>query len=187
MLSLMVAFTENRVIGKDNKLPWRLPSDLKNFKKITTGKTVVMGRKTFDSIGKPLPNRFNVVISSNKEELTLKYQDVPPEQLLFMNSLNGTFERLRAMSDLKNHNPLFEEFVMIGGSTIYQAALPVVDKLYLTRIHGSCQGDTFFPEYAQNEWRVVESSMVVDEKSYFEEDTEKKPLTYTFEVLERVR
>lgn len=188
MLSLIVAFTDNRVIGAGNTLPWKLPSDMKNFKNITTGKTVVMGRKTFESIGKPLTNRFNVVISTNnKKELMDKFSEIPSDQLWISNSLSSSLDHIQSLSDLKARNPQFQEFIFIGGSQIYENVIPVVDRMYISRIQGTCSGDTFFPEFNENEWKVVATETITDEKSFFSEDPEKKPLTYNFQILERLK
>ena len=187
MFSLMVALSNNKVIGKDKDLPWYIPSDLKNFRKVTSGKTVIMGRKTFESIGKPLPNRYNIVISSNTEEMSKKYSNFTSDQFCIVKSLNLAKELCITLSGLKIHNPLFEEFVFIGGETVYKEALSFVDKMYITRVDTECSGDTFFPDYNQNEWKVVCKEVVTDEKSYLKEDLNKQPLMYTFETLERIK
>jgi len=135
MLSLIVAKSTNNVIGINNKLPWHLPNDLKWFKKNTINKTVIMGKNTFLSIGKALPKRNNIVVSST---LTNTYEDI-----LVVN----TFEK--AIVAANKHE--CEAFV-IGGSSMYQKALSIVDKLYITQIYGDFTGDTFFPDFDEKEW-----------------------------------
>lgn len=137
-----VAVSENNVIGKNNDLPWNLPEDLKHFREITSGKTVLMGRKTYESIfarlKKPLPNRKNVVITRQED-----YQ--VPEGVLVFPDLTSAFEKL-----------VNEDIYVIGGAEIYKQALPLAKKMYLTRVKGSYEGDAFFPEVNFNEWQKVE-------------------------------
>ncbi len=130
-LSIIVAMTEDRVIGKDNRLPWRLPEDLKRFKKITMGHPIIMGRKTFDSLGRPLPGRTNIVLTRNPG---FKHAGVHVAR-----SLEDAvhFAETQEGGD--------EQFV-IGGETIYRVALPLAKRLYLTLIHKKIAGDTYFPE-----------------------------------------
>ena len=127
MASIIVATSENGVIGVDNKLPWYLPEDLKRFKKLTENNVVIMGRKTYESIGKPLPNRFNIVISRNK--------DLTIPGCLVVNSLEKAL--YKAGSDKK--------VFIIGGGEIYRQSLEYVDKIYLTKVHINVEGDTTFP------------------------------------------
>ncbi|MBN2646176.1 MAG: type 3 dihydrofolate reductase [Thiotrichales bacterium] len=132
-LSMIAAMSQNRVIGKDNTMPWHLPDDLQWFKRQTIGKPVIMGRKTFESLGcRPLPNRQNMVISRQKE---LKYS-VP---------VFASVEQ--ALTALKPDNP--QEVVIIGGGQLYQQLLHQVDRLYLTLIHAEIEGDTYFPDWTQ--------------------------------------
>lgn len=136
MLSIIVAVAENNVIGRNNGLIWHISEDLKYFKRITTGHTVIMGRKTFESIGKPLPNRTNIIISRNTE--------LKPEGCIVVPSLSEAI--------LKTNTN--EESFVIGGGSIYCEAIGLADKLYLTKVHHSYEGDTFFPEQG-DEWKEV--------------------------------
>ena len=137
-LSLIVAMTENRVIGANNTMPWHLPADLAFFKAKTLGHPVVMGRKTFESLGRPLPGRRNIVVTRNPE-----YRATGCE-------LATTVEEA-----LQQASAAAEIFV-IGGAMLFSAALPWAHRIYLTRIHAILEGDTFFPEIEQREWREVE-------------------------------
>lgn len=130
--------SSNRVIGVNNTLPWHLSEDLKHFKSLTTGHTIIMGRKTYESIGRPLPNRRNIVISRNKEA---SYEGAE-----VVHSIENAF------SISRNDNEVF----VIGGSNIYQQALSLVDHLYITEIKKSFSGDAYFPEINKQIW--VESS-----------------------------
>lgn len=141
IISLVAAMAANRVIGKDNKMPWHLPADLKHFKAVTLGKPVVMGRKTFDSIGRVLPGRRNLVISRT-----------PPADSRgaeWVNSLPQALELLQG----------HEEVMIIGGGEIYRQALPLAQRLYLTDIDLTTEGDAFFPDYhAAADWQLVQQS-----------------------------
>ena len=130
--------SSNRVIGVNNTLPWHLSEDLKHFKSLTTGHTIIMGRKTYESIGRPLPNRRNIVISRNKEA---SYEGAE-----VVHSIENAF------SISRNDNEVF----VIGGSNIYQQALSLVDHLYITEIKKSFSGDAYFPEINKQIW--IESS-----------------------------
>ncbi|MFW0716623.1 dihydrofolate reductase [Pedobacter sp. N23S346] len=159
-LSIAVATGENREIGKNNQLLWHMPADLKFFKQTTSGHTIIMGRKTFDSVGRPLPNRRNIVIS---RDASLKIEGVE-----VVNSFEEALEITK-----KEEKPVF----IVGGAEIYRQALPKTDLLYLTTIHHQFDADTFFPEINRNEWDVVSSdSHKADEKNKYD---------YTFEVLKR--
>jgi dihydrofolate reductase len=133
IISLIAALSTNRVIGKENKLPWNLPTDMKYFKKVTSGKPVIMGRKTFDSIGRPLPNRRNIVVTGNPQKIKNK-------EVRVVKTISKAF--LEAEKD----SP--EEIFIIGGGQIYQQTIDLADKLYLTVVETLIQGDTFFPEYS---------------------------------------
>ncbi|ANZ33367.1 dihydrofolate reductase [Staphylococcus carnosus] len=132
-LSILVAHDQNRVIGKDNQLPWHLPNDLKHVKKLSTGNTLVMGRKTYESIGKPLPNRRNVVLTSNSA--------FHPEGVDVIHDLNEIY-------DLPGHVFIF------GGQTLFEEFIDKVDDMYITVIEDKFQGDTFFPPYTFENWEV---------------------------------
>jgi dihydrofolate reductase len=159
MISLIWAMDKNRLIGKDNKLPWRLPADLAYFKKMTLGHTVIMGRKTFESIGKPLPERQNIVVSRNN--------DFNPKGCTVCHSI---LEVPELCSD--------GEAFVIGGADIYSAFLPYAAKLYLTLIEHEFSGDLFFPEINYDEWELV--SKVKGEKN------EKNPVDYYFMEYKKV-
>ncbi|MDC0762069.1 dihydrofolate reductase [Brevibacillus sp. HB1.1] len=144
MISLIVAYARNQVIGKDGDMPWHLPADLKNVKELTTGKTIVMGRKTFESIGKPLPNRRNVVLTRS--------QDFHPEGV----DVVHTKEEVLALGDV----------IIFGGSEIYRQFLDVVDRLYITEIDLETEGDTFFPAWDRDAYTLVDKREgIVDEKN----------------------
>lgn len=148
-LSIIVATAANGGIGKDNKLPWHLPEDLKYFKRLTTGHPVIMGRKTFESMGKALPNRRNIVISHKKD---LSYPDAE-----VVNSLESAVSLCGGV----------ETFV-IGGAEIFKLALPVVSTLYITEIHSNFEADTFFPPLNPVEWKEVNrDNREPDEKNKF--------------------
>ncbi len=142
-LALIVAAAENGVIGRNNALPWRLPEDLRYFKRVTMGKPIIMGRKTFESIGKPLPGRTNIVITRN-----------PAFHAEGVNVVSS----LEAALELAQHIALIDgaqEVVVIGGAEIYQAALPQADRLYLTEVHASVEGDAVLPAIDWSQWREV--------------------------------
>ena len=136
-LSIIVAMSKNRVIGKDNKMPWHLSNDLKNFKKITIGKTIVMGRLTYDSIGKALPERKNIVLSRNL---------IDSNVLIFDN-----FEEV--LDFTKDEDEVF----IIGGQDIYSQTIDKVNKLYLTTIDANIEGDKYFPEIDISKWKKIRS------------------------------
>lgn len=140
ILSIIVAVARNGVIGCAGRMPWHIGEDLRRFRRITTGHPVVMGRKTFESLGgRPLPGRTNIVVSRNTG-LTV------PEGVIVAASLEAAVAPYRDTD---------EEVFMIGGGEIYRQAMPMADKLYLTRIAASPAGDTHFPEIAPDEWRMV--------------------------------
>ena len=137
--SIIVAQSQNRVIGIDNTLPWHLPADLKRFKAITMGHHMIMGRKTYESIGKPLPGRTSVVITRNK--------DLVFEGCVMAHSLKEAFEIAQKNND--------EEAFVIGGADLIKQAIDVCDKLYLTNIHQDFNGDTFL-EPLSSKWKEIE-------------------------------
>mgnify|MGYP003385942491 CR=1 FL=1 len=136
-ISLIVAMADNRVIGGDNKLLWHISEDLKRFKALTTGKPIIMGRKTYDSIGRPLPNRTNIVVTRQPNWST--------EGVSVVNSLEDAFKMAE--------NSPGGEVMVIGGTEIYKAALPFATSVYLTHIHKAYDGDALFPVLSPNEWR----------------------------------
>lgn len=145
--TIIVAMAENQVIGKDNDLPWRLSGDLKRFKAITMGKPIIMGRKTYDSIGRPLPGRTNIVITRNR--------DWQADGCKVVSSLDEAFQVAEAEGA--------DEAMIIGGAEIYRQALAQVDRLELTLVKAEIEGDAFFPEYNQDDWKVVSSEKGDDE------------------------
>ena len=140
IIAHIVAHTENRVIGKDNEMPWHLPADLKYFKRVTMAKPVIMGRKTYESIGRPLPGRLNIVISRNKA-----YQ---AEGCEVVNSIVSAL--LVAARETSA-----DEIMIIGGANLYEQTLPMIDRVYQTRIHTELNGDAFYPVLSSNEWQEV--------------------------------
>ncbi|MXN89176.1 type 3 dihydrofolate reductase [Pasteurella canis] len=133
--SLIVAMTKNAVIGKDNQMPWHLPADLAWFRKHTTGKPVIMGRKTFESIGRPLPNRTNIVLSR---------QPYQHQGIIWRNSLESALEFINDAT----------EIMLIGGGELFKQYLPQADKLYLTEIQTELEGDTYFPTINWQDWQI---------------------------------
>lgn len=159
ILSMIVAASENNAIGKDNDLLWHLPKDLKYFKETTKGHHIIMGRKTFDSVGKPLPGRTNIVIS--------RREDFHPEGVVRASNLENAIELVEDDQ---------EPFV-VGGAQIYEQALDYVDRIYLTRVHAHVNGDTHFPDLNPDEWqRVLHENHKKDEQHAFD---------FSFEVWER--
>jgi len=159
IVSIIVAIAEDHGIGKDNGLLWRLPADLKHFKDITTGHPVIMGRKTFESVGKPLPNRRNIVVT-RKTDL-----EIPGAEVV------NTIEAAIALCDDK------EEVFIVGGAEIYKMAMTLTDKIYLTVVHGTFDADTFFPPIDPDIWKETDA---VNHKA-----DEKNAYAYTFSTLLR--
>jgi len=159
MLSMIVAASENNVIGKNNQLLWHLPDDLKHFKRTTKGHHVIAGRKTFESQGRPLPNRTNIIITRNR--------DLQIDGCEIAHSLD------EAIGMVKDDDEPF----IIGGEDIYKQALSKVDRIYLTRVHATFEGDTYFPEIDENEWEVLSSE--------YHGTDEKHKYPFTVYTLER--
>ncbi len=161
VLSIIVAAAENNVIGRDNGLVWRLSADLKRFKALTTGHTILMGRKTYESVGKALPNRRNIVISRNP--------DYKAEGCEVVRSVEEALELT------KGENEVF----VTGGGTIYKELWGKADRLYLTVVHQECEGDTLIPSVDPNQWKeVFREAHEADEKNEFD---------YTFINYERIK
>ena len=139
MLSIIVAKAKNNVIGKDNKLLWNLPEDLKRFKKLTTGHVIIMGRKTFESIGRVLPNRKHVILSNNPD---FKID-------------NENVEIVHSVEDIKKYIDDKEENFVIGGAMIYSILLPYTTKLYVTAVDKDFEGDAVFPKIDQDKWEEL--------------------------------
>lgn len=159
-ISIIVAMATNRVIGHENRLPWHLPADLQHFKQITMGKPILMGRKTWESIGRPLPGRTNIVITRD--------ESYSADGCVVVHSLDAALEAARDS----------DEIMVIGGAEFYRQVLPRASTLYLTLVEGEFEGDAFFPEIDGNEWREVEHS--------HHGPDEKNPHAYSFIRLERV-
>ena len=138
-ISLVVAASRNDVIGREGELPWRLPDDLRHFKRLTTGKAVIMGRRTFESIGRPLPERRNIVMTRD-EEFAAEGCEMASSLTEAMDLVDGA-----------------DEVMIIGGGQVYRDFLPLADRIYLTRVQAEVDGDTKFPEIDENLWRLVSS------------------------------
>lgn len=163
MTSLLVAMARNRVIGRNNKLPWHLPADLKHFKFLTMGKTIVMGRKTYESIGKPLPGRVNIIITRQAG------YEVPGATVV--SSIDDALlmcEKIRSING--------ENFI-IGGEELYRQTLKICQRIYITEIQRDFEGDVYFPEVDPDEWEETQR-----DKHISENDTN---LEYHFVVLDR--
>ncbi len=153
MLSMIVAMAKNYVIGKDNQLIWHLPEDLKRFKKLTTGHTIIMGRKTFESLGRILPNRRHVILC---HDMAMKIE-------------NENIEILEDISMLEKYIQSEEEHFVIGGATIYRLLMPYANKLYITKIEEEFEGDVYFPEIKEEEWQELEREEgIKNEKNPFD-------------------
>jgi dihydrofolate reductase len=138
-ISIIVAMSSNRVIGRDGQIPWHLPDDLKRFKQLTTGHPIIMGRKTYQSIGRPLPNRTNIVLTRDDA--------FDAEGCVVVHDLDAALAHAREVED--------DIAFIIGGGHIYEAALPLADVLDITHIDAHVEGDTFFPLYDESVWRCV--------------------------------
>jgi dihydrofolate reductase len=153
VLKILVAFDENRVIGKNNALIWHLPADLKRFKALTTGHVIIMGRKTYESIGRPLPNRTTVVIS--------RQQDLKIEGVILAHSVEEAILKAKSISR--------DDIFIVGGAEIYQLSLPLADQILVTQLHDIFEGDTFFPEISPAIWEVAEQERgVTDEQNAYQ-------------------
>ncbi|MGV3762971.1 dihydrofolate reductase [Parapedobacter sp.] len=158
LVSAIVAAAENNAIGKDNQLLWHLPNDLRFFKRTTTGHTVIMGRKTYESVGKPLPNRRNIVIT-RQEGYTVQGAEVAHSLAEALGSCAGE-----------------DEVFVVGGAEVYRQALPITNRVYLTRVHATLPGDSFFPELDKQRWRLV------SEEHHLPDD--RHAYGYTFEIYD---
>jgi dihydrofolate reductase len=158
-LSIIAAMDKNRVIGKDGNLPWHISSDLKNFKKITMGKPILMGRKTHESIGKILPGRENIILT--------KKRNYSVEGCIVKNNLDEVLSNFKKVSEL----------IVMGGATLYEQTLDKAEKLYITEVRACIEGDIFFPEYDPDQWvEISRNSFEADENNEYD---------YSFTVLER--
>ena len=161
MLSIIVAISENNVIGKDNKLLWHLPEDLKRFKELTTGHTIIMGRKTFESLGRVLPNRKHIVFTQNPD---FKVDD-------------ENVEVVHSMLQIQEYIENDEEAFVIGGAVIYNLLMPYVKKMYITEINKDFDGDAFFPRIDETKWTEISR-----EKGPEDEEND---FTYTYVTYEK--
>lgn len=160
-ISAIVAMSENHVIGDDNQLPWHLPADLKHFKTITSGHPILMGRKTYESIGRPLPNRTNIIITRNAS------YEAPG--CIVVQSIHEAVERAAAIGS--------NEIFIIGGAEVYKQLLPNIERIYLTIVHDVFDGDAFFPEFNANDW-------IEKERARHDAD-ENNEYAYSFILMER--
>jgi dihydrofolate reductase len=163
-ISIIVAVSDNGVIGKDNRLIWHLPADLKYFKETTKGHVVIMGRKNYESIPekyRPLPGRTNIIISRNT--------DYNAPDCILVNSINAAIDEAKKL----NNNEAF----IIGGGEIYRQSIPIADKLFLTRIHGDFDGDTYFDIPKHNNWALISS------RTHTKDD--KNAWDHTYEIYEK--
>ena len=159
IISLIAAMSRNRVIGKNNKLPWDMPADMNYFRNMTKNKPVIMGRKTYESIGRPMPDRINIIITRDKE--------YKAEGCIVVSNVDD------ALKSVKGN----KEVMVIGGAQIYKEFLPKADRIYLTIIDEEIEGDTYFPEFNKDEWKETKREEHKADK--------KNPYPYTFLVLER--
>jgi dihydrofolate reductase len=157
-ISFIFAMDQNRAIGKDNRLPWHLPADLNFFKTVTTGHAILMGRKTYDSIGRPLPRRRNVILTKNAK--------FTAEGCEVIHSIDEVLEQFRD-----------EELFVIGGTEMFRLFLPHVSRMYVTQIEHEFEADVFFPEMDMTEWQLASSEQGVQD--------EKNPYVYYFQIYEK--
>lgn len=149
IISLIAAMDNNRLIGRENGLPWHLPADFMHFKQVTMGKPVIMGRKTYESIGRPLPGRENIVISRS---------GFTADGVTVVGSIDAALEKV---SDV-------DEAMIIGGANLYQQMMPQADRMYLTHVDASCEGDAWFPKIEMNEWVITSQQQhEADEKNNY--------------------
>lgn len=183
IISSIVAVAKNNAIGKNNGMIWHLPEDLKHFKKTTLGKPILMGRKSYESLGKPLPGRPNIVVSRSYKNLPLNnptsiFKDMEVDESIASKINEGPFlfatidEGIAAAKGMASKMNVDEIFIT-GGGEIYKQTLPITERLYLTRIERNYDGDTFFPELNMSEWRIIS------------EDRHAGDPPFTFLVLER--
>ena len=164
-IALVVAVSQNNVIGRDNQLPWHLPEDLQYFKSVTMGKPILMGRKTFDSIGRPLPGRKNIVITRDLEW--------DAEGVEVVHSVDDALAAGADACAVANS----DEIMIIGGAQIYSDCLPIADRLYLTRVEAEIEGDAFFPDIDIKQWQKIAEKTPKEIDKY----------SYCFQVLERTQ
>ncbi len=165
-VSIVAARSENNIIGRGQDIPWHLPADLTHFKNLTSGHTIVMGRKTFDSIGRALPSRRTIVITHNTV--------IDDPDVTVASSLE---EALRVAVDDPYESDVPVEIFIVGGGEIYGHAIPRAEKMFLTRVHAEIEGDVRFPEFRDEEWECISAERHPADA--------KNPFDYTFEVWER--
>ena len=165
-LSLICAMDENMVIGVNNNLPWHLPEDLKYFKRTTMGNSIIMGRKTFESIGRPLPGRTNIIVTRNP--------DYEVENARTVGSITDAIELAENTAFIDGSTEAF----VIGGAELYKEALPLVNRMHLTMVHAEVDGDAWFPDFDVSQWHEISNE-------YFEAD-EENPYDYSICVYERL-
>ncbi|MFC7320641.1 dihydrofolate reductase [Halobacillus campisalis] len=163
MISFVFAMDKNRLIGKDNDLPWHIPRDFKFFKDTTWGQTIIMGRKTFESFGKPLPERKHIILTSD--------ENYEVEDCEIIHSIDDIIRLNESYPDV--------EWFVIGGSVLFEKMQPFADRMYMTYIDHEFEGDTFFPEYEEADWHLVEEKKGIKD--------EKNPYDYYFRIYDRVR
>ena len=164
ILSMIVATADNNIIGKDNDMPWHLPADLAYFKKVTLGKPIIMGRKTYESIGMALPGRRNIVITRD-ENYTPKGKGADLVDVV------SSVDQALALVDGTNGSEAVPEIMVIGGGAIYKHCLPVANRLYITHIKAKIDGDTQFPHYDDGSWKQVASELrISDDKNAYDLD-----------------
>lgn len=161
-ITLIAAMASNRVIGKDNDVPWKLPPDLKRFQRLTMGHVLLMGRKTYESVGRPLPGRTNLVVT--------RQEGFAPEGVHVARSLEEALVWAKQTGE--------SELFVAGGAEIYRQTLPVADRLQLTRIEEEFPGDAYFPEYDETEWVLVERED--------HEPGDGAPFAYSYQVFDRL-
>ena len=162
MLSIIVAKAKNNIIGKDNQLIWHLPEDLKRFKRLTTGHTIIMGRKTFESLGRVLPNRHHIILCNDAQ----------------MNIEDENVEILEDISLLDKYMNDEQEHFVIGGATMYRLLMPKCNKMYITEINQEFEGDVSFPEIDLSQWKVTEREKGLKD--------EKNPFDYEYVTYEKI-
>ena len=161
LISLIAAMDRNRLIGAENRLPWHLPADLQHFKALTMGKPIIMGRRTFESLGRPLPGRHNIVVTRDSTYFA--------EGCTVVSSVD------QALAAASRHS----EAMVIGGAALYGQLVARAQRIYLTLVDGEFEGDVFFPALAADEWRELERESI--------EPDERNPYPYSFVVMERVK
>ena len=168
-VALIAAMANNRIIGLNNQMPWHMPADLKHFKRVTLGKPIIMGRKTYESIGRVLPGRLNIVITNDKSYALA--------EATVVNSCEDAISIAKLHLSQQGISDDEQEIMVIGGGTVYQHFLAHANRLYLTLIDLDTPGDTYFPDYSDGSWQEIDSEL--------NEPDEKNPQPYRFITLAR--